>query len=250
MSIVKAQEIQNIESTVYCTSYRTNAFLASSLAFRALARAGRVPLLDVVAGLGTPLAGPDIDPEIEVPRRPTAFAAATARSRLPLLGRLLMLLAVLAALPARSILLRNGLGRFSSSRRSYSGESCLAGFRNVGRGAVTAVCRCGWGRGFGWGCTAVTDEEAQRPVGSEWEAGRVAACFNVGRRDEVRMDGRRMRVGGGAEVDGADEADEESEFSRSLSFDLSSSLSFSSLCFSFRELGLGGGLAPSSSLSG
>lgn len=97
---------------------RDNAFLASSPAFLALVTEGRTTPATVPPNSAIP----DIDPFVF---RADAFAAATARSRFPLLCLFPMLPDRAAA---RSPRLRKGLGRFSSSNRSYSaGIDAVAG---------------------------------------------------------------------------------------------------------------------------
>lgn len=129
----------------------------------------------------------DVD---EAPLLPALLAAATARRRSPLLPRRLIRLPVFdddadpddaeaeadaeaaaaaaaaAAFVAAdlSILFRKGLGRFSSSAKSYSGEGWFrgtgigSGFTRTAAAAAAAAARfellddgrrCGWGRGLG-----------------------------------------------------------------------------------------------------
>jgi hypothetical protein len=106
--------------------------------------------------------------------------------------------------------------------------------------------KCGWGSGLG---CAEDDDIVVGKLGSEADVGRVPARLCVG-RVELRMEGRRIRVGGAAAticdvvaVDIAQELDEDDGDS------VGSSMSFLS-SFVFLELGLGGGLSASSSSRG
>jgi len=62
---------------------------------------------------------------------------------------------VFLAAAVRSIRLRNGLGKFSSSVKSYSGEGCVRGTGICGRVVARVMLpllldgrMCGWGNGF------------------------------------------------------------------------------------------------------
>jgi len=142
-----------------------------------------------------------------------------------------------------SVRFKNGLGRFSSSAKSYSDEGS---FLDAG-GAVRRASdpkfellvegrRWGWGSGLGWGTCDEGGTFVANAVGSEAEVGNVTERLRV----EDRMEGLRIRVGGKAvwvgvafvKVDGTEQS-ETSSFSFSPSF---------ALFLSFLELGLGGGL--------
>src|SRR6202011_4987480 len=119
------------------------------------------------------------------------LAAAIALSRFPLLGLLFVPLFRSVApddkLVSLSTRLRNGLCRFSSSEKSYSGAG------GDGCGTVTDP--------FGTGAAAV-DKDGRlesvcdggagddSPVGSEVDEGSPGRCT------DRRIDGRRRRVGG------------------------------------------------------
>lgn len=115
----------------------------------------------------------------------------------------------------------------------------------------------GWGRGRGLGWTCDDDDVevlgvAERPVGSEADDGRVADLAGNGRCAVARIDGLRRRVGGAVvEAGCAVAVADDDEVDDPLSDDDGTS-SASLLCarspfsFSFRRLGLGGGLQPSS----
>jgi hypothetical protein len=173
-------------------------------------------------------------------RFPAALAAATALSECPLLGRFLAPRTEVDpfTLPRSAVRFRKGLGRFSSSARSYSGDGWDRGIWSVTERAAVVVVewRCGCGRGFGW-TWDVEDEEVpvtDTLVGSETEEGREPGLFSTGRPEDVRIEGLRSRVGGAlAEVVDVDVEDPESDelFLARLAFSLS-----------FLELGLGGGL--------
>jgi len=178
------------------------------------------------------------------------LAAATARKSNPLF--LLDFVAEYDALapigvdiivPTLSVRFKNGLGRFSSSAKSYSDDGS---FLDTG-GAVRRASdpkfellvdgrRWGWGSGLGWGTCDEGSTFIANPVGSEAEVGNVTERLRV----DDRMEGLRIRVGGKAgwvevafvKVDETGRS-ETSSFSFSLSFVLSLSL---------LELGLGGGL--------
>ena len=136
-------------------------------------------------------------------------------------------------LPCSTVRFRKGLGRFSSSAKSYSGDGWDRGVGSVtARVVVVAECRCGCGRGLGWTC----DEDVlvtAKPVGSETEEGTGLVLFSVGRLD-VLMEGLRSRVGGAvADVEADDPG---SDTAVPLSFDRLE------ISLSFLEVGLGGGL--------
>ena len=134
-----------------------------------------------------------------------------------------LVVAFLAA-AVRSIRLRNGLGRFSSSVKSYSGEGCVRGTGICGSVVARVMLpllldgrKCGWGNGFA----------------DDWRFERLVVSVVARGADSVRatrvaerMDGRRMRVGGG----------------ESLSLSRARSRSR-------RELGEGGGLMTESALA-
>jgi hypothetical protein len=125
------------------------------------------------------------------------FAAATTRKRLPGPGRFVVRKCPGAIARSRSMRLRNGLGRFSSSERSYSVGTGGAVFVVV-QASVDSV-------------REVVDFEGRdedvNPVGSEADAGRVAVLRRGARRADPRMDGLRRRVGGTAFGSFDDEAE-------------------------------------------
>ena len=139
---------------------------------------------------------------------------------------------------ALSVRFKNGLGRFSSSAKSYSAGGSFLDTGGVVRRAkdpkfelLVDGRRWGWGSGLGWRTCEVGSTFETNAVGSEAEVG------NVTDRLRDRIEGLRIRVGGKAVCVGVGlvevELSEASSFSLSLSFALS---------LSFLELGLGGGL--------
>jgi hypothetical protein len=104
----------------------------------------------IISGYHDTDPGREVEREPDVPRFPAlALAAATTLKKLPLLGRFVNVrfaLPVAAGAPPaaaiRSVRFKKGLGKFSSSLRSYSGAGCDRGI-----GAVFALVACG---GIGW----------------------------------------------------------------------------------------------------
>lgn len=177
---------------------------ASSLAFLALATDGLVKL---------PLALPlPVLPEPLLAAL-AELAAAKALNKFPLLGFLLKPVLLNVGPPidivrSRSTRFRNGLGRFSSSEKSYSGgdeDNCGT---DVVLFVVTPVDVEG---------RFVLDEDTlftgeDRPDGSEVDAGSPGRCA------DRRMDGRRNRDGATTVDDGCDwvpEIDADGAFPRS-----------------------------------
>jgi hypothetical protein len=175
-------------------------------------------------------------------RLPAALAAATALSECPLPGRFFAPRTEVNPFTLlRSIVrFRKGLGRFSSSARSYSGDGWNLGIGSVTARVVVVDRRCGCGRGFAWTWDAEDDGGLvpDRPVGSEIEEGREEVLFSADRLEDARIEGLRSRVGGAvtqpADVDAEDPGS-----------DLNAPL-FLCWLFTFSlpflELGLGGGL--------
>jgi len=138
-----------------------------------------------------------------------ALAAATTLSRFPLLGFLfgpLFLAPVMVV--SLSTRLRNGLGRFSSSEKSYSGaggDDCGTATDFLGAVEATAADDDGrleetmFDRGAG----------DDNPVGSDVEAG-SPGCWT-----DRRIDGRRRREGGAPADDSRCFIDFDSVFARS-----------------------------------
>lgn len=228
-----------------------NAFLVSSLIFLAPKIGGRVTLFPTGETPAPSSDNADIEAFV---LRAVEFAAATARKRFPLL-------CLFPILPDRPVArLRKGLGRFSSSVKSYSlVTSVVAGaefVRCIDRpeAAVRAVgiegteftwlWRCGWGRGRGLSCDGPVIEPA-RLLGSDMDKIMEPETLDLEVADD-RIDGRRIRVGGGIEmieVD-ADDGRLEGDTLRSLLAALPYLRGFS-----LRRLGLGGGDSASSVLS-
>lgn len=155
---------------------------ASSLAFLALVNAGLArPFLTV--------------PLTALPGAATAalaeLAAATALSKFTLLG-LLGMVPLRVAPPgkmffSRSTRLRKGLGRFSSSEKSYSGaggEGCGAVADRLG--ALDDADR------LVLGAVVAFDDEG---AGDKSPAGSDTVAESPGRVSDRRMDGRRNRDG-------------------------------------------------------
>ena len=141
---------------------------------------------------------------------------------------------------ALSVRFKNGLGRFSSSAKSYSAGGSFLDTGGAVRRArdpkfelLVEGRRWGWGSGLGWRICEEGSTFETNAVGSEDEGGNVTDRLRV----EDRIEGLRIRVGGRAVCVGVGlvevELSEASSFSLSLSFTLS---------LSFLELGLGGGL--------
>lgn len=119
------------------------------------------------------------------------LAAATARNKFPVLGRFDLDVPLLgSAGRSRSPRRRKGLGRFSSSERSYSaGRTGIEGlFNNAAASSPSDFTLVD--------LDTRTREAELSPVGSEAEAGRVLALRTDGFCAELRMDGFRSRVGG------------------------------------------------------
>ena len=107
---------------------------------------------------------------------------------------------------------KNGLGKISSSAKSYSGERWLLG-TEIGGDLVTAAaarlellpnglkCRCG--SGFTWLCPFEVDAPllsiSLNPVGSEVGVVNVAG-WRCEAQWEEHIEGRRVLVGGGTGV--------------------------------------------------
>lgn len=134
---------------------RNNALRASSLAFLALANDGRAsPALDPVSVVVAVVEGQG-NTVVLAPLvlRPTLFAAAMALRTFPVLGLFFRTAADESCFTARfwrSVLFKKGLGRFSSSPRSYSGDGNERGIGTLlERVMAVEVWRCGCGRGLG-----------------------------------------------------------------------------------------------------
>ena len=206
------QQNINIDSTNY-TPALNNAFFASSLARCAFAIEDRtVALALTVLPAPVPVAPPTAR-ALPVPPAPAAFAAFITAIALrfapfrvvggarPRSARLLPPPArapgtdVVRVMRSRSIFLRNGLGRFSSSERSYC-TGGGSGATRVGTGAGTVAVRevvldGGRGRDFER-AREEADPEPDAPA-DELE-GRCIALRRRGCDAEERMDGRRRRV--------------------------------------------------------
>lgn len=216
----------------------SKAFLASSLAFRALASEG----LDSPA---LPILPPFVPPAAAAALALAAFAAATTLSMFPPLGLLLLgpfTLAVAAAAGgigfSFSIRFRKGLGRFSSSEKSYSGA-----VGDASMGIVADLFIVGAAEEEDVVATAADEARFEAngaapdksPVGSEVEAGGFVRC-----RDR-RIEGLRRRVAGAA----AKVADEELELDEEELLDSRCVETGSALCIK----GEGGGPSASDSPS-
>jgi len=173
---------------------RDNALLASSDGgFLAFVNDGLAPPRDGIDAFD-PNALETLLPGFTPAAAAAEFAAATALNKFPVLGRFDLNVPLLGS-PGRSPRRRNGLGRFSSSERSYSAGR--TGIKGLFDDAVAASPP-----DFALVDLDVrTREEEVSPVGSEAEAGRVPALRTDGLCAEPRIDGLRSRVEG---AEGAD----------------------------------------------